>query len=91
MDDQTVKAQEMLRKEGVQDSLMDLMTGMNQLFSTRQEGKQYAEALAAYIVLREKGTSRNDAFQMVQGLARLNESEQAASAQQQLGNDDNDD
>lgn len=74
--DQTVKAQEMLRKEGVQDSLVDLMTGMNQLFSTRQEGKQYAEALASYVVLREKGTSPDDAFHTIQALARLNESEQ---------------
>lgn len=59
--DMTVTARERLKKEGVEESLLKIMEGMNQIFTERSQ-HQYSEVLAAYIVLRVKGTSHDDAI-----------------------------
>jgi hypothetical protein len=69
--DQTAAAQKMLREDHVQESLMDLMTDMDGLFSTPQPPNQYAEALAIYETSREHGASREDAVRGLRDIARL--------------------
>lgn len=69
--DMTVMAQKMLRKEGIEESLLNIMEGMNQLFSTPIENQKYAEYSAAYVTLREKGQSH---LQAIQGLKAILES-----------------
>jgi len=66
--DQTVKAQEMLKDRGVQESLVDIMTGMNQIFTTANHKQDYAGALAMYVELRDKGESNSEAFKDLQDL-----------------------
>jgi len=66
--DQTVKAKQMLKDRGVQESLMNIMTGMNQIFATANHDQNYATALAMYIELRDKGESNSEAFKDLQDL-----------------------
>jgi hypothetical protein len=66
--DQTVKAKEMLKDHGVQESLLNIMTGMNQIFTTANHNQDYAGALAMYIELRDKGESNSEAFKDLQDL-----------------------
>jgi len=66
--DQTVKAHEMLKDRGVQESLVNIMTGMNQIFTTANHKQDYAGALTIYIGLRNKGESNSEAFRDLQDL-----------------------
>lgn len=59
--DMTVTAQKMLRKEGIQENLLNIMEGMNRLFSKPVENQKYAEYVVAYVTLREKGQSHSQA------------------------------
>ena len=69
--DMTVTAQNLLRNEGIKESLLNIMEGMNGLFSKRVENQSYAEYTTAYIVLRKKGQSH---YEAIAGLKALLES-----------------
>lgn len=60
--DMSVTAQNLLKEEGVKESLMNIMEGMNQLFSGTPENLKYAEYASAYVVLRSKGQSHDEAI-----------------------------
>lgn len=68
--DMTVKAQELLKKEGVQETLLNMMEGMNQLFLTPIANQRYAEYAAAYVTLRQKGDAHAVAIRGLQGILR---------------------
>ena len=67
--DMTVMAQNLLKKEGISESLLTIMEGMNQLFSTTT-GLKYSEYVAAYVTLRTKGQSHTDAIVGLKELLR---------------------
>lgn len=60
--DMSVKAQQILKEDGVEESLLNIMEGLNQLFSRKIENQKYAEYLAAYVTLRNKGQSHSQAI-----------------------------
>ena len=53
--DMSVTAQNLLRKEGIEESLLNIMEGMNKLFPRKIKNQKYAEYAAAYVTLRSKG------------------------------------
>lgn len=72
--DMTVAAQRLLKeKYGVTESLRNIMEGMNQVFYSRIPNQKYAEYVAAYIQLRNKGMAHRQAVEslaaLVQGLS----------------------
>jgi len=68
--DMSVTAQNLLKKEGVQESLINIMEGMNQLFPRKIENQKYAEYAAAYVTLRSKGQSHTEAIRGLQAILR---------------------
>lgn len=66
--DMTVSAQEQMKKEGVEEPLLDIMEDMNQVFAARIPNQRYAEYVAAYITLREKGYTREKSVAGLQDL-----------------------
>jgi hypothetical protein len=63
--DMSVKAQSMLRDKGLKESLLNIMEGMNKLFSSPAD-LIYAEYMAAYVTLRDGGQSHNEAIKGLQ-------------------------
>jgi hypothetical protein len=68
--DMTVAAQGEMRKEGVEEPLLDIMEDMNQILPTHLANQSYAEYVTAYITLREKGYSREKARDGVHDLVQ---------------------
>jgi hypothetical protein len=68
--DMSIKGLQMLKQDGISESLLNIMEGMNQLFSTRVENQKYAEYIAAYLTLRDKGQSHRQAIAGLQGILR---------------------
>lgn len=67
--DMTVKAKQILEDKGIDQSMIDIMEGMNLIFSGDIGGNQkYAEYVAAYITLREKGQSHDKAIRGLKGI-----------------------
>lgn len=67
--DMSVGAQKLLREEeGIKESLLNIMEGMNRLFSSESANLKYSEYASAYMVLRTKGQSHHEA---VEGLKAL--------------------
>jgi len=66
--DSSVKAQEMLKDKGIEESLLNIMEGMNQLFLRKIENQKYSEYVVAYIVLRNKGESHREAIEGLKAL-----------------------
>lgn len=67
--DMTVKAQQVLREEsGIKESLMNIMEGMNKIFPEKIANQKYAEYVSAYMVLRTKGQSHNEAIEGLQAI-----------------------
>ena len=66
----TVWAQKSLREEGIKESLLNIMEGMNQIL-VRETKKEYAQFVAAYVVLRTKGMKHEES---VKGMRDLFES-----------------
>ena len=58
--DMTVKAQQLLLNNGVNESLLNMMEGMNHLFQMRVENQKFAEYIAAYVALRSEGQSHSE-------------------------------
>jgi len=62
--DMSVAAQKLLREEeGIKESLLNIMEGMNQLFSSESTNLKYPEYASAYMVLRRKGQSHHEAIE----------------------------
>jgi hypothetical protein len=68
--DMSVSAQNLLKKEGIQESLINIMEGMNQLFSIKIENQKYAEYTAGYVTLRGQGQSHAVAIDSLQEFLR---------------------
>ena len=68
--DMSVKGLQMLKQDGISESLLNIMEGMNQLFSTKVENQKYAEFISAYLTLRDKGQSHRQAIDGLQGILR---------------------
>lgn len=60
--DMSFTAQQQMRKDGINESLLNIMEGMNQLFTVRIENQKYAEYAAAYVTLRNSGQSHAQAL-----------------------------
>jgi len=67
--DMTVTAQRLLKDDcGVEESLRNIMEGMNQIFYRKVENQKYAEYAAAYVQLRNKGMSHQAAVKGLRGI-----------------------
>jgi hypothetical protein len=66
--DMTVKAQDLMKKEGIAESLVSIMEGMNQIFAAKVANQEYKQYVAAYVTLRSQGQSHDQA---VSGLRAL--------------------
>ncbi len=66
----TIVARDLMRKEGVEESLLNIMEAMNQLFPRQIDGLKYAEYVASYATLRNKGQSHEQATRALQGIIR---------------------
>ena len=65
--DMTVVARDSLREDGVEESLLNIMEGMNQLFHTRAD-LRYAEFSAAYMTLRASGQNHSQALSALRAI-----------------------
>ena len=70
----TVRIQQVLTKDGVKESLRNIMEGMNRVFDGPNSGQKYGEYGAAYAVLRIKGQSHREAVEGMRELASLGKS-----------------
>lgn len=68
--DMSVKAQEMLKNDGIDEKLINIMEGMNQLFSRKIENQKYTEYISAYVTLRHKGNTHAQATTALQEMLR---------------------
>ncbi|NQT35194.1 hypothetical protein HQ587_08390 [bacterium] len=69
--DMTVTAQNLLKKEGIKENLLNIMEGMNQLYSTPLQNQKYSEYISAYVVLRKKGQTHSDVILDLQALLQV--------------------
>ncbi len=53
--DMTVKAQQLLRKQGINEKMLDMVEGINRLVPRRFPNQQYGEYLAVYVDSRIRG------------------------------------
>lgn len=60
--DMTVFVQNSLRDEGIKESLLNIMEGMNQLFYTPVQDQNYSDYVSIYFFLRKKGLTHSDAI-----------------------------
>ena len=60
--DISVIAQNLLRQDGINESIKNIMEGLNVLFSVPVENQKYAEYAASYVTLRGKGYSHLEAI-----------------------------
>ena len=68
--DMSVTVLDLLKKDGIEESLLNIMEGLNQLFATRVENQRYAEYAAMYATLRNKGQSHSQAIGGLQAILR---------------------
>jgi len=68
--DMSVKAKELLKNDGIDEKLMNIMEAMNKLFPKKIENQKYAEYIAAYVTLRHKGQTHDQAVIGLQELLR---------------------
>ena len=66
--DMTLAGQQKLRGEGIDESLLNIMEGLNQIFVVRIENQRYAEYAAAYVTLRAAGKTHT---QTIAGLRAI--------------------
>jgi len=66
--DTSVKALELLNNNGIDESLLKVMEGMNQIFPGKADNQKYSQILAYYITLRNKGRSHVEAIEDLRGL-----------------------
>jgi hypothetical protein len=66
--DKSVWAINRLRDDGIEQNLLELMEGMNQLFSRPVENQKYADYLAAYLTFRLRGKPHAECVDGLKGL-----------------------
>ena len=66
--DMSVKAQQLLRDEGIDQKMLEMMEGINRLFPQRFPNQRYGEYAAAYVSIRIQGQSHNEALGGLQAL-----------------------
>jgi hypothetical protein len=66
--DMTVTARGLLRKNGIDEKVLNIMEGMNQLFSGKAENQKYSQMLAYYVAFRNKGMTHADAIENLRGI-----------------------
>jgi len=74
--DISVKTQELLKENGVKESLFNIMKGLNQLFAVKAENKkfpnpEYSDSAAAYAMQRREGKSHSEAIRELQSVLKL--------------------
>lgn len=68
--DMSMVAQQSMKRDGIDESLLNIMEGMNQLFAVKVANQRYAEYAAAYVTLRDSGQSHAQAISGLQALRR---------------------
>jgi hypothetical protein len=68
--DLSVQAQKLLKEDGIQESLLNIMEGMNQLFSKKIKNQKYLEYATTYITLRCKGYTHRNAIRGIKAILR---------------------
>jgi len=68
--DMTVKGQSILREEGISEKMLNMMEGINQIFSSNIENQKYGEYLSLYAMLRIQGQNHDDAISGLQAVMR---------------------
>ncbi len=68
--DISVKVQNLLKQDGIQESLINIMEGMNQLFFRKIDNQKYATYTAIYLTMRNKGSSHTEAIRAIQAILR---------------------
>ena len=66
----TVKSQQLLQAEGIDERMLPIMEAMNQVFVGKMENQQYAEYLGIYVSLRRQGKSHQETLSGLQALLR---------------------
>lgn len=66
--DLTVGTQEILKKEGIKESLLNIMEGLNSLYPSLPTKLKYADHIVVYIAFRDKGHSHRTAIAMLKDL-----------------------
>ncbi|MDP8211853.1 MAG: hypothetical protein P9X22_01000, partial [Candidatus Zapsychrus exili] len=56
----TVAIQNQLKKKGIHVTLLNILEGMNRIYTTGKANQTYEECGAAYIILRDKGHSHRE-------------------------------
>jgi hypothetical protein len=59
--DMSITAQQLLRQDGIEESLLNIMEGMNKLLSRNVGNRRYIRYASAYVTLRSKGYSHSQA------------------------------
>ena len=52
---------EILQQKGIEEKVMNIMEGMNQMFTGSSGNNKYADILGFYIALRDKGETHEKA------------------------------
>lgn len=60
--DMSVAARNLIRKDGVEETILNIMEGMNQVFPRKIDNQKYSEYIAAYATLRVQGKSHDQAI-----------------------------
>lgn len=60
--DMSARIKFLLEDAGITESLLNIMEGMNQLFSGKSEDMKYAEYISLYLGMRKKEYSHNNAI-----------------------------
>jgi hypothetical protein len=68
--DMSVTAQQLLRQDGIDESLLNIMEGMNKLFPRNVGNQRYVRYASAYVTLRAKGYSHSQAVGGLRAIIR---------------------
>ena len=63
--DMSVKANQILKEDGISESLLNIMEGMNQIFYSKVDNQKYSEYIALYLTMRNKGQSHKQAINSI--------------------------
>jgi hypothetical protein len=58
----TFAAKKMLKERGIEEKMLNIMEGINSIFYQKVENQKYKEYVAAYVTVRAKGMSHQDAI-----------------------------
>jgi len=64
--DGTVKAQQLLKKNGIDESMVTIMEGMNQIYDLNNSNRKYNVYLPCYVIFRINGYSNDKSLSLLQ-------------------------